>query len=172
MTEIYMPVLEHKYDFNIEFIDLCKTIMKRVREDYDCVLAITGDEGISKSTCANQIGFKTDKNYTLEKNVLYSPTKRLVEEAIKTLPRFSTVNGDEAIKILNKQLWHQPIQIFLNMFYRVCRQENKTSIMCMPRFSEFNEGFRNHRIKIWIHVLDRGIAVIFMQDPSALAKDP
>lgn len=172
MNEIYAPKLPQKYDFNNDFYTLCKTIVKRVKEDYDCVVAITGEEGTSKSTCANQIGFNTDKNYSLENNVLYSPSKKLLEEKIKSLPRFSTINGDEAIKILNKLLWHQPRQIFLNMFYRLCRQENQTSLMVMPRFKEFNEGFRNHRIKIWIHILDRGIGVVFIKDPSAFAKDP
>jgi len=172
MNDIYVPKLEQKYNFNEDFKALCKVVMKRVREDYDCVMGITGEEGSSKSTCAHQIGFNTDKNYSLEENVLYSPSKRELEEKIKSLPRFSTIDGDEAIKILDKHLWHQPKQIFLNMFYRMCRQENQISLMVMPRFSEFNEGFRNHRIKIWIHVLDRGIAVVFIKDPSAFAKDP
>lgn len=170
--EIYAPKLESKYDFNKEFNNMCSLIKRRVREDWDLVIGITGEEGVGKSTCANQIGFKTDKKYTLEKNVLYSPSKKKVEETIKALPRFSTVNGDEAIKVLNKYLWHQPASIFLNMFYRLCRQENQTSIMVMPRFIEFNEGFRNHRIKLWIHVIDRGIGVLFIPDRSAFCSDP
>ena len=143
---------------------------KRVRQDYDAVAAITGDEGVSKSTAANWIGFKTDKNYTLEKNCLFSPNPKELTNAIRNLPRFSTVNADEAIKILYKQQWW--LQTFINKFYRLCRQDNKISIMCMPRFTEFNEGFRNHRILFWIHLLDRGIGVVFQKDWSPFSKDP
>lgn len=42
----------------------------------------------------------------------------------------------------------------------------------MPRFSDFNEGFRNHRIILWIHLLDRGMGLAFEKDWSPFAKDP
>jgi len=172
MQEIYLPKIEQKYDFNEGFEFCCKTLRKRVRKDYDATIAITGDEGISKSTCANQIGFKTDKNYDLEKNVLYSPNRKNMEDKIRNLPRFSAVNGDEAIKILYKLRWYSPLQVFINVFYRLCRQENKISIFCMPRFKDFNEGFRNHRILLWIHLLDRGFGIAFQKDWSPFASDP
>ncbi len=170
MVEIYAPKLEQKYDFNAGFKVCCRTLRKHVRDDWDAVLAITGKEGVSKSTCANWIGFKADKGYTLEKNVLYSPNEKEMVEAIKKLPRFGAVNGDEAIKVLYKQRWW--LQSFINMFYRLCRQENKITILCMPRFSEFNEGFRNHRIQIWIHLLDRGLGIAFTKDWNPFVKDP
>ena len=58
------------------------------------------------------------------------------------------------------------------MFYALCRQENKISILCMPRFLDFNEFFRNHRIKFWIHVLDRGVGVMFERDWFPASADP
>lgn len=170
MNEIYAPEIEQRYDFNDGFKACCRELRKRVREDFDAVVAITGEEGISKSTLANHIGFKVDKRYSLEKNVLYSPTEKAMIEAIKKLPRFSAVNGDEAIKILYKQQWW--LQTFINKFYRLCRQDNKITILCMPRFSEFNEGFRNHRILLWIHIIDRGLGIAFMKDWNPFTKDP
>lgn len=169
-NDIYTPMLGKEYNFNKGFKLLCRTLRRRVRKDYDAVLAITGDEGTSKSTLANQIGFKTDKRYTLEKNCIFSPKVETLINAVKFLPRFSAVNADEAIKILYKQQWW--LQSFINKFYRLCRQENKISILCMPRFSEFNEGFRNHRIIFWVHLFDRGIGVIFEKDWSPFVKDP
>ena len=169
-VEIYTPDIEQKYGFNAGFKACCRTLYKRVREDFDAVVAITGEEGISKSTLANHIGFATDKKYTLAKNVLYNPTERGMVDAIKKMPRFSAINGDEAIKILYKQQWW--LQTFINMFYRLCRQDNKITILCMPRFAEFNEGFRNHRILLWIHLLDRGFGIAFMKDWNPFTKDP
>jgi hypothetical protein len=168
--KIYLPELEQKYDFNEGFHYCARTLRKKTREDYDAVVGITGDEGVSKSTLANHLGFNTDKAYTFEKNCLFSPNEQSMVDAIRKLPRFSTVNADEAIKILYKQQWW--LQVFINKFYRLCRQDNKISILCMPRFSEFNEGFRNHRILIWIHLLDRGIGVVFMKDWNVFSKDP
>lgn len=167
---IYMPKLEEKYDFNDGFKACCRVLKKKTREDSDAVVGISGLEGSSKSTLANHIGFHTDKRYTLEKNCLFSPDEDSMVKAIRELPRFSAVNADEAIKILYKQQWW--VQVFINKFYRLCRQDNKISILCMPRFSEFNEGFRNHRIQIWIHLLDRGIGVVFMKDWNPFTPDP
>jgi len=169
---IFIPENERRemYDFNSGFKSCCKTLRSRVRGDWDAVVAITGEEGVSKSTLANQIGFHTDKNYTLEKNVLYSPNEVSMVKAIRGLPRFSVVNADEAVKILHKQQWW--MQTFINKFYRLCRQDNKISLLCMPRFSEFNEGFRNHRIRLWLHVIDRGIAIAFSKDWSPFIADP
>jgi len=168
--QIYLPKLEQKYDFNDGFRSCARTLRKKTREDYDAVVGITGDEGVSKSTLGNWLGFKTDKNYTFEKNCLFSPNEQSMINAIRRLPRFSTVNADEAIKILYKQQWW--LQVFINKFYRLCRQDNKISILSMPRFSEFNEGFRNHRILIWIHILDRGIGIVFMKDWNVFTSDP
>lgn len=167
---IYAPELEQKYDFNDNFWYCCRALKKRVRKDYDAVVGITGAEGVSKSSLANQMGFHTDKNYTIEKNCLFSPNPKNLVESIRYLERFSTVNADEAIKILYKQQWW--LQVFINKFYRLCRQDNKISIMCMPRFSEFNEGFRNHRILFWIHILDRGIGIVYERDWSPFSPDP
>lgn len=171
MKRVYLPKIEQKYDFNGGFKSCCKTLKRRVRKDYDAVVAITGEEGVGKSTLANQIGFVVDKNYSIEHNILYSPNKDKIKEKILGLPRFSAVNADEAIKILYKQQWYTPLQIFINTFYRLCRQENKISILCMPKFADFNEGFRNHRIILWIHLLGRGIGIAFQKDWSPFAKD-
>ena len=172
MNEVYMPQMKEKYGYNKEFGILCNFIREKVREDWDMVFAVTGAEGSSKSTCINQMGFKIDKDYSLSNNILYSPNRQELKDKVIGLPRFSMVNADEAIKILYKAQWHSPMQIFINKLYRLCRQENKITGLAMPRFSDFNEGFRNHRIKIWIYCLEKGCAVVFTPDWSPFAKDP
>ncbi len=172
LKQIYAPVMKDQYKFNKEFYTLCKTMKKSVREDNDVVLAVTGKEGRSKSTCLNQLGFHTDKHYSLTRNVIYSPSKKTMEQKLFGLPRFSFINADEAIKILYKQLWHSPLQIYLNQLFRLCRQENMITGLAMPRFYDFNEGFRNHRIEIWIHMLKKGLGAVFIKDDSPWVKDP
>ena len=169
-VKIFAPKLESKYDYNIGFKSMCRTLVKRTRNDYDAVLAITGDEGVSKSTCAHQVGFATDPHYSFGRNVLYSPTVEDLVKAVRQLPRFSTINADEAMKILYKQEWW--LQTFLNKFYALCRQDNKISILCIPRFTDLNINFREHRVLFWVHLLDRGIGVVMQKDWSPYTKDP
>ena len=161
-----------------KFVDVLK---RRVKKDWDAVVGITGEEGSSKSTLASWLVYlgciddgKTEEE-ACQKFVdytIFSPNKNRVQEQITKSERYSIINADEAIKILYKQNWATPIQKFLNMFYALCRQENKISVLCMPRFLDFNEFFRNHRIKFWIHVVDRGVAVIFERDWFPTSSDP
>ena len=169
-------------ELNIITPDKFVSILKRrVKKDWDAVVGITGEEGSSKSTLASwlvylgaiQDGYNEEE--ALKKFVeytIFSPNKERVQEQRTKSERYAIINADEAVKILYKQNWATPIQKFLNMFYALCRQENKISILCMPRFLDFNEFFRNHRIKFWIHVVDRGIACIFERDWFPSSADP
>jgi len=161
--------------------ELVKSWKKRTEADFDAVIAITGEEGISKSTLATWCiiegllydGFTEEQipgminNYTI-----FSPNKERVKKQIMEAPRHSIINADEAIKILYKLNWHTDIQKFLNMLYALCRKENKISILCIPRFTDLNEFFRKHRIKFWVHVIDRGVGILFAKDWNPFTDDP
>lgn len=149
-----------------------KKLSKRVKNDRDIVIGITGEEGSGKSTFMIQLGLAADPNFNVVKNLMYSPSEEETRQKIEELPKYSFIGGDEAIKILYKLRWSSKIQIYLNMLFGVARQENKIVALLMPRFSDFNEMFRGHRIKNWIHVIDRGTAVVFKGDWSPFTKDP
>jgi len=145
---------------------------KRVRKDFDLVIAITGEEGMGKSVLAIQLGMRLDKNFKLEKNSIYTNEDKEIIDKITTLPRYSVLIIDEAVKLLYKLNWQSPIQKMMNQIYNLCRKENQISIFCIPRFRDLNEYFRNQRVKIWIHVIARGHAIIFTRDWSPVSKDP
>lgn len=42
----------------------------------------------------------------------------------------------------------------------------------MPRFTDFGEYFRNHRIMFWLYIVDRGKAVLMRKDDNPFTKDP
>lgn len=157
--------------------DLADKCIQRCELDYDMTIAFTGEEGVGKSTGAIQLARKIGKRengqftFCLSKNVLFSPSFENVQDAIKNLPQYAPIILDEAIKVLYKLRWHDKIQILLNQFFAICRQENKIAILCIPRFTDLNEYFRNHRVKIWIHVIDRGKAFVFVKDKNPFVKD-
>lgn len=158
--------------------DVAKVANKRLRLDKDLVIAVTGDEGDGKSALAMGISLKVDPLFDFERNVLYSPTVEETKSKIIGLPRYSVIVADEAIKIMYKLNWGTKIQKFLNQIYALCRQENKLSILCMPRFKDFNEYFRNHRIKFWLHIVDpisnkksKGHAILFGKSWNPTSQD-
>jgi hypothetical protein len=161
--------------------ELVESFKSRAKKDNDVVVAITGEEGSSKSTLATQCVVESliYEGHTREEVLakipeftIFSPNKERIRKQITEAPRYGLINADEAIKILYKLNWNSDIQKFLNMFYALCRKENKISVLCMPRYTDFNEFFRKHRIKFWIHVLDRGVGVLFGKDWNPFTDDP
>jgi hypothetical protein len=151
---------------------LAKITKKRVRENWDVVIGVTGEEGSGKSSLIIQFGKIADEKWDMSKNILFSPDIENIKKAIIELHKYAVVDVDEAIKILYKLQWYSGLQIFLNIIYGLCRRENKISMMAMPRFKDFNEYFRNHRIKIWIHIIGRGVAIVFVKHWSPFIDDP
>lgn len=166
-------VIESKDDEILTTKDFAKEVKKHLHDDYDAVIAITSAwEGAGKSTCGIQIGKHIDKNFDFHKNILYSPTVPAMRKLVQELPKYSVVDADEAIRVLYKLKWGDTLTIFLNQLYSICRQENLATILPMPRIQDFVEFFRNHKIKFWIHVLERGTAVIMLKDDNPFAPDP
>lgn len=156
---------------DIDFI--CRKIVKKVEADWDEVIGVTGREGVGKSCCSAQIGKRMEKDgkFSLADNILFQPTHNEMKDKI-TSKKNQVIIADEAIRILYKLRWYEKAQIYMNTVYALARQENKISIFCMPRFLDFNEQMRNHRICTWVHVYRRGAAVVFVADENPFVSDP
>ena len=159
--------------------NMAKIASNRVRLDKDLTIAVTGFEGDGKSALALGIGMETDPLFDLRRNVLFSPTVEETKEKIYSLPKFSPLIADEAIKIMYKLNWSGKLSKYLNTIYGLCRKENKISILCMPRITDFTEYFRNHRIRIWIHIIDPinnqkryGHAILMTRSWNPITQDP
>jgi len=156
---------------NLSIQDIAKLLLERIKNDWDAAIAITGEEGSGKSTFALQLAMAVDPNFALQRNVMFSPSEKEMIDKVIHLPKYSAIVIDEAIKILYKLNWSSKIQIVLNQIYALARKENKVSLFCMPRFVDFNEYFRNHRLKMWIHISQRGKAFLFLRDSNPYSQD-
>ena len=130
-----------------ELYEFCKALIKRLKKDWDVVIAITGEEGTGKSSLAVIMGTymqhvaKIEK-FDLEKNVLYNPKTLDVRDAVMhNVPRHGVIMMDEAIKSLYKMGFMSKAQQYINQLYTLCRKENKATLLCIPRFSDLNEFF-------------------------------
>lgn len=159
---------------------IAQSSVNRVRLDKDLAIAITAPEGDGKSALSIGLGLEIDpKHFLLERNVLFSPNVSEIRKKIYNLPKYTPIIADEAIKIMYKLNWGSKIQKYLNQIYAVCRNQNKISIFNMPRFTDFSEYFRNHRIKLWIHIVDPinnqkefGHAVVMSRSWNPVSSDP
>lgn len=143
------------------------TYQNRLMKDWDAVWAICGEEGVGKSELAGLIGWYLDLNFGIRRNMIGSPDITQITEKLMRLPKYTPVIVDEAIKVMYKLGWQSRASIMLNTIYSICRAENKLSILCMPKFSNFSNFFRQHRVKVWIQVVERGHALVFIRNPFA-----
>lgn len=157
----------------------CKKLRRRLRLDWDAVLGIEGpDPGVGK-TCLNiQLGYGTDpENFNLNTSVFYlagslSSTAKKVEKQFNQLPQYAYYMIDEGEDALYKLQWFNALQQSINLMYMKERKQNKATGICIPRFLDFNELFRNYRIKYRIYIIDRGVAVAYLRDSDKDVLDP
>ena len=131
------------------------------------------------SALSIQIGLGIDPSFRMFRNVLFDPSVKTIKRKIYNLPPYTPIIADEAIKIMYKLNWGSKIQKYLNKIYAVCRNQNKISIFNMPRFTDFAEYFRNHRLRLWLHIVDpisnekeEGYAVVIARSWNPVSLDP
>lgn len=157
----------------------CKMMRRRLRKDWDAVIGIEGpDPGVGK-TCLNiSLGYGIDpESFNLATNVFYlsgslSAASHTIEKQFNGLNKYSYFAIDEGEDALYKLQWFNVLQQSLNLLYMKERKQNKATGICIPRFMDFNEMFRNYRIKYRIYVIDRGIAVAYLRDSDKDVMDP
>lgn len=147
--------------------------------DWDAVIGLEGpDPGVGKSCLNIQLGYGIDKeNFDLERSVFYlsgsmSQASRRIEKQFNSLSKYAYFMIDEGEDALYKLQWFNVLQQSLNLLYMKERKQNKATGICIPRFMDFNELFRNYRIKYRIYIIDRGIAVAYLRDSDKDVKDP
>lgn len=151
----------------------CREVRKDLREERDYVIGITGYPGMGKSQLAAIIGILIDFDYDFSVNICFIPTSKEIEQSYLSLPMYSVLHVDEASRGLHKQKWYDKVQQKLNELYDVEREGHfLCTLLLMPRFQNFSENFRNFRIKYWINIIERGLAIAYKRDEDKDAKDP
>jgi hypothetical protein len=145
---------------------LAKNIKKRLKKEKDLVIAITGhEEGIGKSSFSILLGFLIDMiNFDLRQNIAYIANSDTIKKQFWDIPQESYLSLDEAIKALYKMDFNSQLQKLLIMMYATERWQKKCTGLCIPRFNDLTEQFRNHKVRLWIKIMKRGYAVVHTKD--------
>jgi len=171
--EIYMDKYRKDLMQNKKLALFASLVRERIRKDRDCVIALTGTEGEGKSSAAIALAIlfsDIDTKFDLEKNIAYLPDSTEVMKQFNAIGKYETFIVDEAIKSLLS--YEYMAQTMLIKMYATERYQNKISILCMPRFKNFTENFRNYRINIWCHIYERGSMVVCVKDSDKDTEDP
>jgi DNA-binding MarR family transcriptional regulator len=167
------PIIEEeeKEADEITFTFLTKRLKHHLRNNYDALVVISGGKGEGKTTLAHWFGKYIDERYTIERNFIFAPTYNAIRDKILGLEKYSVPIVDEAIKSFFKQDWFTEVQKSLLKLFTITRKENKLTILCIPDFTELRSDLRQKLVNLWIHIPERGKAIVFVPSPNPELED-
>lgn len=152
------------------FIQLGADIRAKLRDDYDVMGVISGREGIGKTTFGYWLCRVVDPAFDVEKNIVYNLEQ--MKDKIFNTSRYCSNLMDEGMEIFYKRNWFKADQKRLNQILGMARQNNLFYVSCAPRFTDLDEYLRNWRIRLWVHVVDRGVGLVHFRDDGEHQGDP
>jgi len=147
---------------NSSLKDIGKRIRKRMHNDDDALILVTGRTGCGKSTFAIQLAHYIDPNFDIETGVVYH-TDKIIKQ-LRDRPRYSATIIDEAIRTTFSREWYSQMNISLIKYFNVSRKGNKTVILTVPNLKSIDSGLRNERAGWWFHIPEKGEAILFVND--------
>jgi len=152
--------------------NLVKIIQESLKTDLDSVVAVGGIEGSGKSTLSIELCMKLDPKFRLDRNVIFQPTVSVVTKKIYGLPRYTPLSIDEAMRTMYKRNFATTESKTQALIFSMCRKQNKPVFLNIPNFFDLDSYYRNHRVRVWIFIPKRGLAMVLMKDPSPFISDP
>ncbi len=153
---------------------LAAKISETQNDDWDFPLVISGNERIGKSELGLLLQRKVAKlnglSFSIDKNIAYDNHE--VDEKIFSLPKKSGIQLDEPIRGLYKMDFNRLETRALVKIFAQIGVKNLFFTMTIPRMTDLVENLRNHRVKLWVHIVERGRAVLFEPDRNPFIGDP
>lgn len=153
-----------KINYFINFIE------KRQAEDYDNLVAISGKRGKGKSTLSIQLLLhKLKKDFNFKHNIAYTQQQSL--DKLLLSKKRDSISLDEGIRAFYKRNWNKTDQKELMVLMNEIRFKQLFCLINAPDIFDLDKDLRK-LIEIWILVVKKGYAMIFLHDENAFNSDP
>lgn len=136
--------------------------------DWMCNIGVSGEAGVGKSTFTIHLGLRADKDFWFDSHVVYM-RREVIEKAYK-LPKHSFLIVDEAIGAHKRRAMEAEQKDLVEWINKI-RFKNHVVVWNLPFFTDLDKDVRKH-FDIWIHVVERGRAVVLVKNRNILAPDP
>lgn len=135
-------------------------LIQNAENDFWNGIAITGRQGRGKSCLAHTLCKYIYPSFSYEKNYIGNPEHNETLRKLDDAPPKSANWIDEAGTVLGTERRMTREQTRLADLFDQFRSKNKTVILCTPNFKRIDPRWRTTHIHIWIHVIERGRAVL------------
>lgn len=149
---------------------LAAEIKAMLKKDFDFPVAISGRERMGKSTLAIQLAGEINGGLDLNRHVIY--TAKELGAKLQAAPEESAIVLDESMFALYKRESMTAERREIVKLMSVVGARRLCLLACVPNFGDLDSYFRNWRVRFWIHVADRGYAVMFRRVADPYVEDP
>ena len=136
-------------------------IQKRLRNDYDNLVLITGLEGSGKSTLGINFSSLIDEKFN-EDNVGIDEVKAF--NLLRDSKKYSSVLLDEGGNLMFSREAMKTQNRDLMKLFMLMRARNLNIVVCIPNFYMVDSYIRQHRVNLLLHVKERGEYRLFTRD--------
>ena len=146
--------------------DLFDVAIARQRNKHDCIIVFSGNRGNGKSTGALKLCRK-NKKFKMRHHIIYDR-----KDSIRLLERMwmGFIMDDEAINSGYKRNFQDSDQKKFVQALNMYRNHGNVYVMCIPKFYALDKDLRD-LVKIHVHVIERGFAVVHFPKEDALYSD-
>lgn len=136
------------------FVDYLRAI--QVKDDNDIFIGITGRKGCGKSTLSIQIArryverFFNESTLDFRKYIAYNNEDVL--EKFHTLPKYSPLIGDEAVRFAWSRDWNKSQNKELAKLSAQARTKKYIFFMNIPKLAWIDSAYREGMLDVWIWV--------------------
>ena len=158
-----------------KLVKYCRQI--QTIDDSDIFFGITGRKGAGKSSFSTQFTREYVKEYFNEDyfsiNKYFCYNNKQVDEKLHTLPEYSPIIGDEAIRFAWSREWNKGENKDLVKFSTQIREKHHILFMNIPRMPWIDKAYREGMLGMWawIHATiengeKKSYAIIFEPDEN------
>ena len=164
--EVFLQRLRSKKRLNIDKV--LAFAAGRSYTDWMTNIGVSGEAGVGKSTLTIHLGLRADKDFWFDSHMVYM--RREVIDKAYALPKHSFMVVDEAIGAHKRRAMEREQKDLVEWINKI-RFKNHVVVWNLPFFTDLDKDVRKH-FDIWIHVAERGRAVVFVKNKNILAPDP
>jgi len=164
----------------VDYIDnldmLSQAFVDVSKSDKDVICLVTGWTGEGKSMLvqrliADYICPYLDIPYDLDKYMFLSDSADEFADLWVNNPRYSAIQVDESIDLFFSGDWTKKSSKDLQKSATKSRGLNKIVFLLVPDMMQMTKYFRDRRARCWIHVVERGNAVVFTRTKNFASTD-
>lgn len=150
------------------FRNFIKFQKKMQDNQFDVIVGLSAFKGFGKSTFGIQTGrfyireYMPKEKYDLRSHVAYDNYE--IEEKVDKLPVGAPLNCDEAVRFAMAEDFMLSESKETKKFFTQIRVKKHLFTFCIPDIWWLDKKYREGMMTIWIHLIAKGYAVMFLPD--------